>query len=1392
MATDFNSIISEMFVSKGPEVGVFKPSPKPKKPERMFSGSFGMAGSFTHTANENERIKRKGEFWEGVGAAAMAPASFTLGYTSSLLTLGFQDSIFFRMYEQNALKDLEKDVTSLGYKVKSKDDKNQWIVTSPDGKDGLINPSNILQGTFPKDLQGYVAQQHKFDVLPEDQFAYNMGKLFGSIRQLSKIAGKGIGALPLGARLSRAAQVSSTGALYASVEQMRKKIEGKDVSWEEWHRTGGMFAAFGAFESGMSGIANSYKMGKYLKTPEGVKNFGALSKSDSKFFIRAWEQSFKIDKRNFALKNLSDKDLLLSSKIYRNAPVRPVGFKPLDIPLAKKIVSQPVMPKDTWFRIYGPRLEKIAKKLDIQKLPSAQAVKVERLLTAQTRKTVASKTVVKGESESIPDIPPGANVYKTKAGRIVVEKPGDIGTKQGTVLRDGKVYERGAKGKLGEELLPVKAEQTVSAIKDAPKSSQELVASPYANMPIKQVEELSAYGVDGAKQFLEKTKAIVVTPATNAQRDKIVQSAATYGMGEDHIRRLMEDVSQVDEIEKLSKEEAAELIERLDNYAYMDARGASVIEGSNESLVVPGMSDTEMRYIKGISGSNEGWNRTVNYINQYGGFPTDKSLPDLKGQQKKYSEIMRIVAKRQAQLKKKVDRFAGTPNQVNMLGTWQHIGYSLDRFEQLTGTKIRRDWSDAVAETTHWANVNEQEVMDAAKKAGFGPLSRVSSMKANQQILEWMNTADDEVRAEIWNGMNDKTRAATTAANEIYQGSAAADVRWVQYVNWDLATNEAAEMLNKIKATGKDPSAKQIKAARAIIKGSKPYNALDSDLIDGRAAFSMGQGREWLEAATWGTRRRYAPQENDLSSIMGDMPGSSIPQEVFFRQAELGTLSLKTPSAAFARKGKGDVVKSGNVFLDLLNHKNRLTSYASTHGLRIKMWDNLKRANLSTKDEANLRRMMDTLIGIHHPLDDWAKAAKTVDIAFWRNFLVLDPRGSIKFGYRQLFQNSALGPSHFNTAELTKAALRFPHFRAAQKWMKNNPDATLSYKEYFNKHINESRAAQRFMIKKSSEISGLDLVSKAGAFFDYLGFVPRFTDWTNRKAIWPVAYWMAETNIEAFAAGKINDNQLWKRLKLHIIPPSYQLEMQELLQNRDYSLFKSRYAEYKTEAINMRYKPMLRSTQEMTPTGRLIFGPIVFARGVANLAIKNGLEPMLYGNPRRAWEGAKSLLKLAIGGIMANELSDRTTGYNVYDVPRIILGVGPFSPGMGSIAQLFNETSFAVRNAPLGTPPAEIAKEMVKIGSKNLEHFLGIADVAIDYYRVNKDVEYAHLWDLASQIGMSEWEKRNKRKFKPINRSTRDKMLILFLDVEPRSKKSDWEQFQDNLSNRSKKTFRRK
>jgi hypothetical protein len=1270
-----------------------------------------------------EMIKREQEWIDFLTKVTKASSSLSVGFLSSLVTLGFHDSAIFKLQKSFALKELEKDILVRGYKVKDKLDDEHWIVADENNNQVSINAADIIKGSFPKDLQQLIAAETNLDITSTDMLMYNIGKTFGSIKSIGKIAKKLASGLTAAPTFKRLHQAGTTGWLYGGVEQLQSKLEGEDVDFEEWHRTGGIFAGFGVASIGLSGIANSYKMGKFLKSPKGAKWFEELPMKDRKTLLAAGSEAHRIAQKTNA------QELLAANKLYASQGVKPVGWDASKVGFAEKVVKAPTMTMNQWYAAYGPKLQRIIRR-------SAGA-------RAQTKAAQKAGDVMTKDLLAAPGKPrPVADLMK---------KPG--------------------------------TEEAIVKVSDVVKKS------PYLNMPLEEVENLAHYGVHGAKRFLEEANLAPPIPASNAQRNKIVVQAVKHGLGEDNLKRLMHDVSQVDEIEQLTKDEAGELLERLDNYEYMGSSSVNAVVGSKELLVISGMADAEMNYLRKIAGSDQAYNKVVNYLGMLGGFPTDESLPDLIGQQKEIIRDLRIVAKRQQKFMKHKSKMDARGDQADMLGKYQHIGYALDLMEQRSGVPLRRDWSDAVQTQTHWRNINESIVWDAAKKAGISRLGRMGSIKTTQQAVEWVTAIDDEARAVLWNGMDTKTRRYAEALEELYQGPAATRLRWAQFVKWDYNAKKAAEKLNAIRATGKAPTKEDFKNAQDIINAAKPYDATPQDLIDARAAFALDQGLEYLEAATWGSRVRYAPSAN-LSSLLDEGPGGSIPQEVFYRQAELGTLPMKPPKATYPRKGKAEILKSGNAFMDVLNHMNRLTDFASTFEITDKIWSNLGKANLSTTDEANFRKMMDALRGIHHPLDDWVKKAAWVNTQFWRQFLVGDPRGSVKFAYRQMFQNPALALSQFDSVELAKTLAAFPHFTAANKWVQDNPKIKEAFTEYYDKHVAENKRIYRHMLANSNSYSGLGLVSRAGAFFDLLGGTPAITDRLNRKIFWPVAYSIVYRNVEAFKTGKIDAPTLWKRLTVDNMPTSYALELKTLLGKQEYSEVKSRYAEYRTEMVHMRYNPLLRSVQEMSPAGRLIFGAIVFGRGVMNIAAKQGLEPMLYGNPARAWTGFKTLTKLLIGGFLANELSERTIGYSIYDIPRIIMGIGPLAPGASSIVEVFSETNQAIRQAPPGTSPAELAVIMAKVGAKNLEAFIGVADVARDYYRVQNDLKYAHLWDMAFDAAKSDWEKINNKPFKKTNRDVRDKILIMFFDVEPQDKKSDWQQLQKQLSNRGKRTFK--
>ena len=213
---------------------------------------------------------------------------------------------------------------------------------------------------------------------------------------------------------------------------------------------------------------------------------------------------------------------------------------------------------------------------------------------------------------------------------------------------------------------------------------------------------------------------------------------------------------------------------------------------------------------------------------------------------------------------------------------------------------------------------------------------------------------------------------------------------------------------------------------------------------------------------------------------------------------------------------------------------------------------------------------------------------------------------------------------------------------------------------------------------------------------------------------------------------------------------------------------------------------MLRGVQEMGVTGRTLLGLMVFPRGVMNIALKNGIEPMMSHQPRRFWSGVKTILKLIAGTTIADRISEKVTGRSAYDLIQIVFGYSLLSPGASTIVDMFKQTSdIAYQGRSQDASASDIAKRMLVAASSQLETFIPMCDVLIDEYKMRKEYEYVNLYTIARSMGMSEWEKMNKKPFKYKDRDIIDKVRLMFFESDPKDKKSEWEALGKALSNRN-------
>jgi len=949
--------------------------------------------------------------------------------------------------------------------------------------------------------------------------------------------------------------------------------------------------------------------------------------------------------------------------------------------------------------------------------------------------------------------------------------------------------------------------------------------NPYLTMPIDVVQSHADYGVQAAKDALIELGEIEIKPASNAVKRKIINLSTRHGLDEGAFKNLLEYTTGLDSIDQATSEDADAMLDALTDYEYMDYGSSKTVTKKENLLIDGGLSVSGIKRIFNAAKSTSVYNKVINYSNLLGGAPTNNDSPDIEGRRRLWERELKSIARKAKKYSAKAAKFIG-PDKVDLLNPYQSISYALDKAESKAGYPLRRLWSDIVAETKGYAVKNEQLIWDALKRAGVHRLGVVTNQAENSKIALWLDEWDDAKRANLWIDMKPKTRALASELENVLQNESARLVRWARFVKWDFYAKKGEKLLNDIRSKGEVPTDKQIKKANDLMELKRPFNAPRGALREGRIAKEMGQFDDWLDTQTWGTRKRYFMHETELNNFTDGFVEGSIPEEIFERDVKASAPGFIAPSATEARKGGSEVIKTRNASLAVLRQMDQLAAFASTFELRSNFWDAFTDSNPSKQDLHLMKEADASVRGIFHPTKPVFKVFRNFDRYFWRGYLVLNPSGSLWFAWRQALQNFALAPSQFSMTEVAKSVGMFPHLTSIKHWINNNPEAKESFRDFYRKNVSESRSFYRHFIMKSEEIGGLEMTSKAGTLIDMLAFTPALTDRANRFALWPIAYNIAERNLNLFKAGKLSASSLWNRLALNTVTPGQSLELQKLLDTEDYAKFMDRYAEYKVENVHFRYNPSLRGLQEMDPTGRVTMGLITFPRGVINIAWKNGIEPMMSGNPRKVYDGFKTLIKLIgvgtvgtfiadvifddddkpeelkklepylklLGGTTAAEaVSKKVMGYGAYNPVELIFGLSILSPGFAKVYEMMSESRMIISSGTQeGLSSKEIGLRLAKTGSMNLEIFLPMAEVSIDVFNAQHDTEGAHIWSIARYYAMDEWERMYGTSFKVRDRTLQEKIKLIAFGREGKKEESEEERLIKHLGIDVKNIFKKK
>jgi len=270
---------------------------------------------------------------------------------------------------------------------------------------------------------------------------------------------------------------------------------------------------------------------------------------------------------------------------------------------------------------------------------------------------------------------------------------------------------------------------------------------------------------------------------------------------------------------------------------------------------------------------------------------------------------------------------------------------------------------------------------------------------------------------------------------------------------------------------------------------------------------------------------------------------------------------------------------------------------------------------------------------------------------------------------------------------------------------------------------------------------------------------PGLSDEINRGLIWPVLYQSAYDNASAYLKGEISFNSLSRGLRLGSFPSSLQIELHQLLAKGKLNQFVEIYAESKVENIHFRYETALRSAAEQTVGGRLTVGLIAFPRGVYEILTRNGIRPFLSGiqdgNYNRAYQGLVTILSLMAGSWLAERLIKLITGKGAYDLWDTIVRYTPLAPGAAKAKELFDDVgSVWYRAEKNDWPVQKTADRLIAVSSKQLDMFLPLADVYINYYETQNNKYGVDVWTLVKAKITGKSKGKTRKLFKTNKRDS--------------------------------------
>jgi hypothetical protein len=705
---------------------------------------------------------------------------------------------------------------------------------------------------------------------------------------------------------------------------------------------------------------------------------------------------------------------------------------------------------------------------------------------------------------------------------------------------------------------------------------------------------------------------------------------------------------------------------------------------SHRQLLREQMGKRNAALLRIAAGSKEGYNEAIDYLESTGGLSDDKDIAKLQ------LNNLRAMASFRAKLKSKREK---NPK-YSFLQKFENVRYALAAFEMSSGIPMRALYRK-MRINSNFAESQVNELMDNLfKSIGLSARNHAITIEQNNDMAQWLYDRNEE----SFNRLPNELQALARGLDELLQTVGRTRVTSVRWKLW--------------KHRGKIPEA---------LKGDKKEQ--ERIFEEGLAAEQEGKLEEWLAEQEWGAKDIYYMTETEGASLIDSIlaPGT----------LETGSTPRPgiIPGAAKARKAKGKA-KLGPVANNVHNHLRRLATTDILFEDMIMFWDGFEAAQPSSKDVRDMKRFMRHLLGMPVASEAFGEAAAKTNRVFWWSYFA-DPLRGLTFAVRNLHQNLAYLWTQLSPFEALKAV------RVLSSEAKNRNFDQERMADFHSQWETDIRQQSKLLheailLEEESTLYknvGTDVKAFARKWSETIGHYSLGSDSVNRALAWHTFYISTKQNLKDFDSGKIDFNELQKRLKLRVLTESQQNEILSLIDKKQYRDAANLISSFKTENVHGRYETKERAAAEQTLSGRAIGGLTVFPRIVVNLAYRNGTIPLVrglkVGDYEQAWQGLTSILSLIIGSAIARMLYRKFTGKDAYGIPTY----SPISPGLSIVAKTFTDMGWALQDK--GVKAAVIA------GASNLEIAIPLAHTAINMYEARENKEGVRLWQMIL-IGLKE------------------------------------------------------